>query len=146
MKRCQKCLIEKDEEEFSWRWKALGKRDDICKECRKVYNKTYFNGPAFGNVVYNLPFLLAFDVLKRALLRAKDEGCFTGSRRHLGGLMESAKTALPWNDWQGLREAVKRQSEVARIGKLLGDIQCLQDIANIEAQLVAWGVISPYPS
>ena len=46
MKRCQKCHIEKDEEEFSWRWKALGKRDDICKACRKVYNKEYFNGPA----------------------------------------------------------------------------------------------------
>ena len=46
MKRCQKCHIEKDEEEFSWRWKALGKKDDICKECRKLYNKEYFNGPA----------------------------------------------------------------------------------------------------
>ena len=46
MKRCQKCHIEKDQEEFSWRWKALGKRDDICKECRKIYNKEYFNGPA----------------------------------------------------------------------------------------------------
>jgi hypothetical protein len=25
MKRCQKCHIEKDEEEYSWRWKQLGK-------------------------------------------------------------------------------------------------------------------------
>ena len=46
MKRCQKCHVEKDEEEYVWRWKALGKRDDICKECRKAYNKEYFNGPA----------------------------------------------------------------------------------------------------
>jgi hypothetical protein len=46
MKRCQKCHIEKDEEEYSWRWKALGKRDAICKECRKIFNDQYFNGPA----------------------------------------------------------------------------------------------------
>jgi hypothetical protein len=36
----------KNEEEYSWRFKALGKRDAICKECRKVYNDQYFNGPA----------------------------------------------------------------------------------------------------
>ena len=46
MKRCQKCHIEKDEEEYVWRFKALGKRDDICKSCRKIYNDQYFNGPA----------------------------------------------------------------------------------------------------
>ena len=46
MKRCQKCHVPKDEEEYSWRFKALGKRDAICKECRKVYNDQYFNGTA----------------------------------------------------------------------------------------------------
>src|SRR5689334_22287039 len=46
MKRCQKCHIPKDEDEYSWRWKALGKKDAICKECRKKYNDQYFNGSA----------------------------------------------------------------------------------------------------
>ena len=46
MKRCQKCKEYKDDEEFSWRWKQLGIRDDYCKSCRKEYNKEYFNGPA----------------------------------------------------------------------------------------------------
>jgi hypothetical protein len=46
MKRCMKCKEPKDEEEFSWRWKALGIRDDYCKECRKTYNDQYFSGPA----------------------------------------------------------------------------------------------------
>ena len=40
------CKEIKDEEEFSWRFKALGKRDGRCKECRKKYNDEYFNGPA----------------------------------------------------------------------------------------------------
>jgi hypothetical protein len=98
--------------------------------------------PAFGDLFYNLPFLLAFDVLKQVLLQAREEGLFAASRHRLVDLMDSAKTALPWVDWQCLREAVKRRNEVAHDGKLFGDIQCLQDIADIEAQLVAWGIIS----
>ncbi len=46
MRKCYKCNLEKDEEEFSWRWKQLGIRDDYCKSCRKEYNKAYFNGSA----------------------------------------------------------------------------------------------------
>jgi hypothetical protein len=46
MKRCMKCKELKDEEEFSWRWKELGIKDDYCKSCRKEYNREYFNGSA----------------------------------------------------------------------------------------------------
>jgi hypothetical protein len=46
MKKCDTCKLEKDEEEFSWRFKSLGRRDGTCKECRKIYNQAYFNGPA----------------------------------------------------------------------------------------------------
>ena len=98
--------------------------------------------PVFGDILYNLPFLLAFDVLKQALLQARDEGQLTGSGYQLDDLMDNAKVSLPWLDWECLRDAVKRQSEVARDGKLYGDLQCLQDIADIEAQLTAWGILS----
>lgn len=98
--------------------------------------------PAFGNILYNLPLLLAFDVLKHVLLEAREEGQFIVSGRRLGDLMDSAKISLPWIDWQGLREGVNRRNEVAHDGKLLGDQQCLQDIADVEAQLLAWGVIT----
>jgi hypothetical protein len=97
--------------------------------------------PAFGDLLYNLPFLLAFDVLKHALLQAREEGLFTASRHRLSDLMDSAKETLSWVDWQCLWEAVKRRNQVAHDGKLVGDIQCLQDIADIEDQLVAWGII-----
>lgn len=46
MKKCDMCRKEKDEEEFAWRWKQLGIRGDTCRECKKGYNKEYFNGPA----------------------------------------------------------------------------------------------------
>ena len=98
--------------------------------------------PVFGDILYNLPLRLAFDVLKQVLLQAKDQGLIRSSRRQLGDLVESAKTSLPWIDWQRLLEGVKRRNEVLHGGKLLGDQQCLQDIADIEAQLLAWGIIT----
>jgi hypothetical protein len=98
--------------------------------------------PVFGDVLYNLPLVLAFDVLTNLLLRAKDEGLFTSSGNQLGDLMDSGKTAFSWLDWHGLRDAVKRRNEVAQSGKLFGDLQCLLYIARIEDQLIAWGIIS----
>jgi hypothetical protein len=97
--------------------------------------------PAFGDILYNLPFLLAFDVLKQVLVQAREEGQFIGIGHQLGDLVDSAKTSLSWNDWQCLREAVRRRNEVVKDGKLFGDVQCLQDMADIETQLVAWGII-----
>ena len=97
---------------------------------------------AFGGILYNLPLRLAFDVLKNVLLQAKEEGLISTSQQRLADLMDSAITSLPWNNWQNLREAVSRRDEVVHQGKLLGDEQCLQDIADVEAQLIAWRIIT----
>ena len=98
--------------------------------------------PAFGGILYNLPFRLAFDVLKKVLLQAKNEGLITTSQQRLDDLVESASKSLSWNNWQALRDAVRRRNEVVHEGKLLGDEQCLQDIAEVEAQLIAWRVLT----
>jgi hypothetical protein len=97
-------------------------------------------------VVYNLPLLLAFDVLKQALLSARDEGQFACRRSQLGDLMDSAKSRLNWIDWDYLREGVRRRNEVAHDGKLFPAEQCLKDIAGVESQLVAWGMHPAAPS
>ena len=98
--------------------------------------------PAFGDVLYNLPFLLAFEVLKQVLLQARAAGLITGSGQRLADLIESSKSSLPWMDWDGLHQAMNRRNEVLQEGKLCGDAQCLADIAAIEAQLAAWAVIT----
>ncbi len=46
MKKCNHCLQEKSEEEFNWRYKALGIRHPTCRECQHEHNKKYFEGPA----------------------------------------------------------------------------------------------------
>ena len=97
--------------------------------------------PAFGDIFYNLPLLLAFDVLEHTLLQWRGDEQFAGSGYQLSELLDSAKTSLPWIDWECLREAANRQNEIASSGKLFGDVQCLQDIGNIEAQLAAWRLI-----
>ena len=97
--------------------------------------------PGIAMVIYNLPLLLAFDVLKQVLVQARDEKSFTCSGSRLGALMDSAKDSLPWIDWNGLREGVRRRNEVAHDGKLFVSAQAIQDFESVEAQLVAWGII-----
>ena len=98
-------------------------------------------GVALQHVLYNLPLLLAFDVLKQALEAARAEKVFTCRLRQLGDLMECAKSTLDWKDWTSLREGVRRRNEVAHDGKLFDGKQCLADIDNVEAQLRSWQVI-----
>ena len=106
-----------------------------------AYDST--QSPTFGDVLYNLPLILAFDVLTAVLIHAKDQGLFTSSGTQLDELMDGAKSSLPWLDWQYLRDGVQRRNEVARSARLFGDLQCLLYIARIEDQLTAWNIVSP---
>ncbi len=41
-KVCTNCGEEKDETEYSWRWKALGKRQSICKDCQREKSAQWY--------------------------------------------------------------------------------------------------------
>ena len=41
-KVCTNCEKEKDETEFSWRWKALGRRQSICKTCQREKSAQWY--------------------------------------------------------------------------------------------------------
>ena len=99
------------------------------------------HSPTFGDVLYNLPLVLAFDVLTKILLLARDEGHFVSSSYQLDELIDSSKTAFSWLDWQYLHDAAKWRNDVAQSAKFYGDLQCLLHIAKIEDQLQAWGII-----
>jgi hypothetical protein len=100
------------------------------------------SSPVFGNIFYNLPLLLAFDVFRQVLLQAKEDRQFMDSGQGLADLLERTRTSLPWLNWQRLQEGAERQSALVHEGRLFGDKQCLQDIMDIEAQLLAWGIIT----
>ena len=102
------------------------------------------HGVGLSSILYNLPLLLAFDMLKTALERARAEKLFDCQGRHpgLSKLMECAKDKLDWIDWNSLQEGVRRRNAIAHDGELYDSEQCLQDIENVEAQLVSWGVVN----
>lgn len=46
MKKCDHCKQDKDDEAFAWRWKTLGIRQKTCRDCRKYFNKKWYEGDA----------------------------------------------------------------------------------------------------
>lgn len=92
------------------------------------------------DALYNLPLLLAFDVLRGALRAVKKEGRFSSDRNSLGALMKAAEHAIPWIDYHALHKGMKRRNAVAHDGELFPAAACLRDIENVSAQLRAWGI------
>src|ERR1044072_956391 len=43
---CNHCGLDKDPEEFNWRYKALGIRHPTCRECQKPFRKSWYEGDA----------------------------------------------------------------------------------------------------
>jgi hypothetical protein len=42
MKICTCCNTEKDDDEFYWKNKSLGKRQSYCKECQNLKSKEHY--------------------------------------------------------------------------------------------------------
>src|SRR4030095_15724448 len=51
---CDHCKVEKDIEEFNWKYKALGIRHSTCRECMKWFVKRYFKGTAHDEHLRNV--------------------------------------------------------------------------------------------
>lgn len=109
--------------------------------CVTTFADGAISATALPKIVYNLPLLLAFDVLRQVLRQLRNERKFTCPQSQLGSLVEASKAALPWLDWQAVRDGVHRRNGVAHDGELFDSDTCLADITRIEQQLIAWGVI-----
>ena len=55
MKLCSHCKIEKNEDEFAWRYKAKGIRAGSCRLCQKMYNAAHHtkNGSKIRAQIYS---------------------------------------------------------------------------------------------
>jgi hypothetical protein len=42
MKTCARCGQVKDDEEFNWRWRALGVRQSICRDCQRLARREHY--------------------------------------------------------------------------------------------------------
>jgi hypothetical protein len=99
--------------------------------------------PGLAHVVYNLPLLLACDVLEQTLLKLRVQYGFKSKSSSLGHLLEGARTEsdITFVVYPALNIAFNHRNAVAHDGELLSPEQCLADIAAIETQLMPWGVL-----
>jgi hypothetical protein len=103
-------------------------------------------GGALREILYNVPLLLAYDVLRDVLRQMKRERLFAAKSGDLGPLVDAAKGAVPWVDWDGIRKGVATRNEIAHKAQLRPGPACLEDIARIETQLVAWKILDNEPN
>lgn len=96
---------------------------------------------ALHSVVYNLPLLLAFDVLGKVLRALKRQRQVPGERDQLGDLMDVFQGDPSWLDWSVLRDGVRRRNAIAYAGELFSGIECLADIDAVEEQLREWQIL-----
>jgi hypothetical protein len=96
---------------------------------------------ALHGVVYNLPHLLAFNVLERALRVLKKQRQLPGQSEQLGDLLDIFQGDPSWLEWSVLRDGERRRNAIAHAGELFSGVECLADIEAVEEQLRAWGIL-----
>jgi hypothetical protein len=96
---------------------------------------------ALHSVVYNLPLLLAFNVLERVLRALKKQRQIPGHSERLGDLMDVFQGDPSWLEWSVLRDGERRRHAIEHDGELFSGVECLADIAAVEEQLGAWQLL-----
>ena len=94
----------------------------------------------YYGILVNL-LLLAFNVLERVLRALKKQRQLPGSSEQLGELMDMFQGDPSWLEWSVLRDGERRRHAIAHAGELFSGVECLADIAAVEEQLDAWGVL-----
>lgn len=73
---CNTCLQDKPDEEFSWRSKDRGQRQRYCKECKRQYNKSWYEQHRDEQKNRVAQRAIAHAGTRRAwLAKAKDKPC-----------------------------------------------------------------------
>lgn len=136
-------ILSKDSREYiEQEWRGV---EVMFKRMRNLTVVTFasgaITGPAVGKVVYNLPLLLATDVLCQTLKFARDESLFSSNKNSLGKLVQDSENILQWIDWTSIWEAVDRRNKIAHDGELFDSKLCISSISSIRDQLKSWGLI-----
>ncbi|MCB0027240.1 MAG: hypothetical protein KDE28_04995 [Anaerolineales bacterium] len=98
------------------------------------------------NISHNLTLLFAFSVLEKALKQMKIEGLISAKRDSLGALMSASRNHISWLDYPLVDQARGDRNLVAHEQQLIERGTCWCYLDAIEAELVAWQVLSgPIP-
>ena len=94
-----------------------------------------------ADAAHNLPFFHACSVLNNVLLQLEDEGYFKCNSIFLGALLERSENALPWKDFNLIKEGVDKRNNVAHKGEVIPRRECWKYIDAIESELVSWKIV-----
>ncbi len=96
----------------------------------------------FRDLCFNLLLIVAFSVIEDVLRQLRDEGKFSCKDHRLKPLMKSSRPYLPWLDFDLIDKGREHRNESAHQRVFLAHAECRKYIAAIEAELVAWGVLT----
>jgi hypothetical protein len=120
-------------------WSAVVKVRDRMRKLMSGPVGSIADGTLHG-VVYNLPLLLAFNVLEQTLRALKKQRQISGGGERLGDLMDLLQGDPSWLEWSVLRDGERRRHAIVSSGELFSGVECLADIEAVEEQLRAWGM------
>jgi len=122
-------------------WKATR---TLCSHGHRTYmvNGTVINETR-PSESYNLPFVLAYAVLDQVLAELISQGTFqcAGKNPPLGIKMEASQNAIPWQDYNHIKNGKEARNFLAHEARLLNKDKCLEYVDAIETELRAWGVL-----
>lgn len=98
------------------------------------------------NISHNLTLLFAFSVLEGALKQMHIEGMFKADNTRVGTLMYASQKVISWRNFSLVDQARKDRNKIAHDQEIFGREKCWSYLDAIEAELVAWQVVSaPIP-
>ena len=69
---CKKCKVEKEDNDFSFKNKKLGKKHCVCKQCPRSYKIDYYNKNKESHYIRNN---ITKDKIKEYISEVKSGGC-----------------------------------------------------------------------
>src|SRR5262245_17271475 len=86
--------------------------------------------------------IAAFSVLEEVLLQLRDERRFMCRDNRLKSLMHGSQPTLPWQDFTLVDQGREDRNKTAHERVWLPHAKSRTYLAAIEAELVAWGVLT----
>jgi hypothetical protein len=117
-RRCGACGELKAADEFAWRRKARGQRDNLCRPCRSAYHREHYeaNRQRYIDQARARKQALAVERTTYLIEFFKTHPCLDCGERdpvvlefdHLGDKAFSIGQALPYRNWQSILEEIAK--------------------------------------
>jgi hypothetical protein len=92
--------------------------------------------------VYALLLPFGFSVLEHALVCAREEGRFRSASGQLWPMMDSARDAIPWRDFDAVNSGRRARNALAHERTVPSSATTFQALDAIEKEFILWQVLN----